>query len=605
MTKKYINFTAFFFLCAGIFGCSDFLDKYPLDKQTEETAFQTYDNFKTYAWGCYDYFNGFRRTANTYDIESAMDETYSDNFIYGTSNNESKYAYQKYTTPPNTSPLWNWSYIRRANIMLSNLESSGLSQRDQEHWRSVAYFFRALYHFEILKWYGDIPWVDKPLSENEQEISFGPRISRNIIVQNIVNDLKYAEEHILPEGDGKNTINRQVVRALLSRITLFEGTWQKYHNISSGASFLDECIRVSRDLLAEQSAILSNYNEKYNSLSLAGKAGILLYREYVTDILAHNIGRVTRTSAWNYNVTKDAIDSYLCTDGKPIATSAVYDGDHTMYDQFRNRDRRLYFTVVPPYKVAGVTTAANLNWSYTSDPRDREYIDLIAGLPGNGDSEKRLPTRNFAGNVTAMSPHFTGYNVGQGFMVSQLGFYFWKYYNAHQTNQALGTDAEDFPLFTVEETMLNYAEAAFERNQFDGDIAAATINKLRPRAGLPLIDLIEINESFDPNRDPSVPPILWEIRRERRAELLGDGFRFSDLKRWKKGKYLETQALGAYIKRSDFGNTSNIKILNNADEGYTYYFNPPAAWLDKYYLEPLPTKETTLNPSLLPDNPGW
>ena len=41
----------------------------------------------------------------------------------------------------------------------------------------------------------------------------------------------------------------------------------------------------------------------------------------------------------------------------------------------------------------------------------------------------------------------------------------------------------------------------------------------------------EITDSFDPARDQSVPAILWEIRRERRVELMGDGFRFRDLKR--------------------------------------------------------------------------
>jgi hypothetical protein len=186
-----------------------------------------------------------------------------------------------------------------------------------------------------------------------------------------------------------------------------------------------------------------------------------------------------------------------------------------------------------------------------------------------------------------------------------VGYYFWKYYNSHQTNQSLGTDVEDFPLFTVEEVMLNYAEAAYDRNRFDQSVADATINKLRPRANLPAMTIADIDANFDPNRDPSVSPLLWEIRRERRVELMGDGFRFTDLKRWKKGEYLNKQPLGAYIKRSDFGNTNNIKILNNAAEGYTYYFDVPPGWLDKYYLEPLPTKETTLNPNLLPDNPGW
>ncbi len=603
---KYIQFFLLLsFLTAG-WSCSDFLDKYPLDKQTEETAFETYDNFKTYMWGCYDFFHGFRITANTYDIESAMEECNSDNMINATSNNETDYAYQKKVIP-STSTRWNrpLTFIRKVNVMLENIDNSSMTELEKNHWRSVGYFFRSLYHFEMLKWYGDIPWIDKVVTETDTDLMYGSRAPRATVAGNILNDLKWAEENIKVSGDGANTINRAVVRALLSRFTLFEGTWQKYHGISDGKLFLDECIRVSSALLDEQTNILSNYNDKYNSESLTGKPGILLSREYVTDILTHSVGRVIRTSAWNYNVTKDAVDSYLCADGRPISTSTVYDGDQSMYDQFRNRDRRLYYTVVPPYKVAGVTNAATSTWSYTDDPRDREYIDLLASLPGNGEQEKRLPTRNFAGNVTSMAPHFTGFNAGQGFMVCQLGFYFWKYYNTHQTNHGLRTDTEDFPLFTLEEVMLNYAEAAGEQGSFNQAIADITVNRLRPRAGLPSMVVADITEDFDLDRDPTVSPLLWEIRRERRVELMGDGFRFSDLKRWKKGEYVNKQPLGAYVKRSDFGNTQNIRILDGADEGYTYYFGVPGGWQDKYYLEPLPINETTLNPNLLPNNPGW
>ena len=602
-----IYYYTFFILSLFIsWGCSDFLDKYPLDKQTEETAFVTYENFKTYSWGCYDFFHGFRITNNQYDIESAMDECNSDNMIYATSNNESDYAYQK-KTKPNSSSRWNrpFTFIRKVNVMLENIDDSKMTDLEKDHWRSVGYFFRALYHFELLKWYGDIPWVDKVVTENDEDLMYGSRIKRTVVAEKILDDLKWAENHIKKNGDGVNTINQAVVRALISRFALFEGTWQKYHGISDGKTYLAECERVSSDLLNEQNSILSSYNDKYNSEQLAGKPGILLYREYEVDILGHSVGRVVRTSAWNYNITKDAVDSYLCADGRPISTSSVYDGDQSMYDQFRNRDRRLYFTVVPPYKVAGVTSASNLTWDYTNNPQDREYIDLLASLPGNGDKEKRLPTSNFAGNMTSMAPHFTGFNAGQGFMVGQLGYYFWKYYNTHQINHGLGTDIEDFPLFTIEEVMLNYAEAASENNNFTQEIADKTINKLRPRAALPNMKISEIDESFDLDRDPSVDPILWEIRRERRSELLGDGFRFADLKRWKKGEYVNKQPLGVYIKRSDFGNTQNIKILGEGDEGYVYYFGVPNGWLDKYYLEPLPIEQTTLNPNLLPNNPGW
>lgn len=265
--KHFTHIISLLFFLAGTTGCSDFLDKYPLDKQTEETAFDTYDNFKTYTWGCYEFFRGFGTYANSYDIESSWDEQFSDNMIYaGASQINSAYAYQLKTVPT-TSTRWNrtFEFLRKVNIMLKNIDRSPMAEADKEHWRSVGYFFRALYHFDLLKWYGDIPWVDHVVTDDDLETLFGPRISRTIVTQNMIEELKWAETHIKPTGDGTNTVNKQVVRALLSRITLFEGTWQKYHGISDGSAFLDECVRVSAALLTDQSAILSNYNEKYNS----------------------------------------------------------------------------------------------------------------------------------------------------------------------------------------------------------------------------------------------------------------------------------------------------------------------------------------------------
>lgn len=119
----------------------------------------------------------------------------------------------------------------------------------------------------------------------------------------------------------------------------------------------------------------------------------------------------------------------------------------------------------------------------------------------------------------------------------------------------------DMPLFRVEEVMLNYAEAMCELGEFDQPVADRTVNKLRSRANVAPMKVAEINDSFDPKRDlgnPAYPgdyavnPLLWEIRRERRIELFSEGFRFDDLRRWKKCHYALKKKLGMYVKASDF-----------------------------------------------------
>ncbi len=599
--KKYIVLPVIALIGWGMSGCSsDFLDKYPLDEQTEATAFKTSDNFKTYAWGLYEYFDGFP-TDGGYTPANISSEYNTDNMIYANSGGESDYAYQLKKLPA-TSSSWSFTYIRRVNIMLQNIDGSSMSDVDKDHWRSVGYFFRALRYFDMMVAYGDVPWIDKVLSDTDTEELYCERTPRDEVAKHILEDLQWAEEHIKEGGTGTNTINVHVVRALISRFGLFEGTWRKYHGLNDSETYLRACADASEKLMGAYPSIMPNYDDLYNSEELVGKAGVILAKQYETDMVTHSITRVIRSSAWYVDLTKDAVDSYLCSDGRPVSTSKVYEGDKDLNAQFRHRDRRLYWTVVPPYKVK-LTGAAgtSFGWEHTGVAGDREYIDFMEEIGGSATG-KSLPVSNFVGYQVAGFPHFRNYPNGQGFLVTHLGFYFWKYYNRHVDNMALRSSTVDYLLFGIEEVMLNYAEAKFELGEFSQSVADATINKLRVRAVIPAMNVSEIDASFDLNRDQSVDPVLWEIRRERRIELMGDGFRFRDLKRWKKGEYVNKQPLGAWVKSSDYG--SKLNILGGADEGYSILFAKPSGWLEKYYLEPIPTQEIALNPKLK-QNPGW
>ena len=91
------------------------------------------------------------------------------------------------------------------------------------------------------------------------------------------------------------------------------------------------------------------YDELFNSETLDGVAGILLYKAYETGQLMHGLTRMVRTGESYIEATKDAVDSYLCTDGRPVSTTTShYGGDKNMYGQFRDRDYRLYLTICPP-----------------------------------------------------------------------------------------------------------------------------------------------------------------------------------------------------------------------------------------------------------------
>ena len=187
----------------------------------------------------------------------------------------------------------------------------------------------------------------------------------------------------------------------------------------------------------------------------------------------------------------------------------------------------------------------------------------------------------------------------------------------------------DKPIFKIEETLLNYAEAMAELGRFDQAAADRSINKLRDRAGVARMTVGQINDNFDPDRPyyypegntngVQVPALLWEVRRERIIELLGEGFGYYDVRRWRMAPwFINKVAKGIWVTK-EYAQSQGRTLYNpetgysdgtdgSMTEGYLYLFNDPVAqgvgWLDKYYLYQVPTDEIVLNPDI-EQNPGY
>ncbi|MDE7151151.1 MAG: RagB/SusD family nutrient uptake outer membrane protein, partial [Candidatus Amulumruptor sp.] len=278
----------------------------------------------------------------------------------------------------------------------------------------------------------------------------------------------------------------------------------------------------------------------------------------------------------------------------------------------------------------------------------RRYIDYFGANVycdnGTGDESlgsKRLPGHNWGGSMVHSSPNL---NTSQtdNYMRCLTGYYFWKHFTMWEVGSNGSFQTSDKPIFTIEEVLLNYAESAWELGQFSQSVADETINKLRDRAGVGRMVVAEIGPDFDPDRDKGtspwtrgydaktnyeVDPVLWEIRRERMVELMGQGFAFYDIRRWHKAPYyVNRQPCGAWVDGSSFpygtGSYSGeyVDYDKIKSEGYAMsegktpgkgwmftYPSPLSAgkgWLDTYYLWMVPTYEITMNPQLT-QNPGY
>lgn len=574
--KKY-KFNKYFIpvaLCAALMGsysCSDFLDREPLDRFTDDNYWTSESNVRTYAWMFYDEFlgygNGTGTTSEFYFQGGGATMNISDDL----SNN----VFTQYdVTPAANNSNWKNYYekIRRANIMLERVNTvPGMTEAQFKHWTGVAKFFRAFCYFRLVQRFGDVPYFDKALVESDRPSIFQPRMNRNEVMDKVMADLDDAYADVLL-SDQVNTVNKNVVAALASRVALYEGTYRKYHNLGDPTAYLEKAKTFANAVIeSKQYSLNPDFKSVYNSVELKASKEMILYKDYQPSIWMHSIQSYTNTSTIINGMTKSAIESYACSDGLPIMQSPNYKGDATMTNVLQNRDKRLSATIAA-------------KWAY----------------PGKEDGGLSANTGYRV--ILYNNPGLSGTQVTTG-----------------------GQNHIDAPIFGYAEVLLNYAEAVAELNQMTQVDLDKSINLLRDRAGIARLNYVDANTVQvngvtinDPARTSAletktgvISPLLWEIRRERRAELMSWTYiRYFDLMRWKKGLYLDMNenpdvARGAHVTADNKG-TGEIDA-----QGYILTYGSKNIRVfdeTKHYLNAIPTNEIMLYEAegiKMPNNPGW
>jgi hypothetical protein len=604
--RKIKNTLLYSFLLLALASCNDdFLDKLPQDELAEINTFSTNNSIQAFSLQFYEMFEahneanrigGDLRPGSGFGLNR---EAGADLIQKGTETNGNPYIWGRVTVP-STDGIYTQAYreIRDCNLLLKNVPNSDLPQADKDHWLSIGYFFKAFNYFELLKTYGSVIWLEEVVTDISPEL-YGSKTPRDELAANILRDLIWAETHIKDDlgSQEKRFVDKSVVNALISRFGLFEGTWRKYHGLGGENSYLDASKVASEKLISEFSALHPNFDQLQNSETLSGVAGIILYKEYNELENYSNMSTTFRASNSTWDITRKGVDKFLTKNGMPVTnpSNTQFEGYET-FAEFRNRDKRLLYSTPPPYFVTRLT---NTTWQDTNNPSDAEWFPKLEAISHN--LGKVLPDLNWRGNVVSRVPNFNQNSVA-GFNRTFSGYRVWKHYNELNTGFS-SRDFADAPIFRMGEVLLNYAEVKFELGEFNQTIADQTINKLRVRGDVAPMTLASIGSDFDPTRDSSVDPVLWEIRRERAVELLAEGYRREDLRRWKKMNYVTKVKLGRYITAASQNN--RVPIKDGASEGFVQtVLGTPPAFADFYYLFPLPSNELVLNPELT-QNPGW
>lgn len=592
--KKQIFGLGVFLISITLTSCNDFLTLDPLDTVSYSPEFwdkesnirlSTLDFYTTYFPG---YRSGWSRADWFADTNVA---DWTDDIA------QLKATFFTKVAPVSTNGSgWNFDNVRALNLQINSIEKSALNEEAKKHWLGVSRLLRGMEYASLVEKFGDVPYYADTIAQNNYNTLYKARDPRTVVMDKVLDDFNFAVENIrVSDGKAGLTINKDVARAFASRFMLFEGTWQKYRekNNEAAKKYLMAAKNFAESIMNEgKYKLCNNYKDLTTSMDLAGNPEVIMYRAYVESIVTHSLMAFQNTEHEEKAPSKSLIDSYLTKNGLPIGQSGnnMFKGDKWFYDEIADRDPRLYANIdTTGLFLTGVVDV----WAVSGYFGNRFVNESLKYLPGGRSS----------------------------------------------------TCITDAPVMKYNEVLMNYIEAAAELatlgaynlTQKDFD---KTINVLRdrPSTSMPHVTLdggqLKVNGVVinDPKRDQDVSQLLWEIRRERRVELVFEGIRFNDLRRWSKLNYADMSLnpdlnRGAWVDKDRYVQWYNAKYPNKkpltvenlkgvhldggGNSGYILPIKDKGkmrTYSEKDYLYPLPKDQITLYESRgfkLPQNPGW
>ncbi len=612
-------------LVAAISCNKDFLNTQPLDKISSEATWSDGALAEAFIYNVYSFlgYGGFEEQALAAYTDEAMFTHAGRNIQTFTEGTES---------PANVawvSPTYEWGNmylaIRQANVALENLPKAKFVDAPlNAKLTGEAYFLRAYYYQQLLRFYGGIPLISKPYGLDEDYSA--PRNTYDECVKFIIADLDKAAAS-LPDAKTAQPGRASKISALAlkARVLLYAAsdlhdgpTAKAKSTVLSGFSNIELIAYPSGDRAARWNAAKaaakavldasSGYKlnltapvsaedgkTNYKSIAMGGQSAIgdpaaaseLIFQRTHTALYTQEdnwpLGGIhyginngpNGYHDWAGNTPiQNLVDDYEMMDG----TKFDWTKPAQKADPYTNRDPRFYATVLydgSPWKprpsdVAGQDPANQIQTGY--------YADGSGGTI-NGIDTRESPVENWNGSRTHYYTH--------------------KFIDA---NPALADNQSSaqvipWPFIRYTEMALSYAEACAETN--DEVEARLWINRIRFRAGMPAIT-------------DAGAALKDRIRNERRIELVYEEHRFHDARRW----MIPATTVGRGIKAINV--TATLKAGAKANKPYkfdknvyNYVYtvedntsNETRKWDDKMYYRVLTRDEVKRNAKLI-QNPGY
>lgn len=542
MKTKFLHIATALLFVGFTSSCSDFLDRYPLDELSDSSFWKTENDAMmavTDIYGCLP----------TWDQDEDIN---SDNAVHGikwAAGNISKGVYD----PMDQSWAGSYTPIRQCNLVLEKVKDIEMSDESRKKIEGQAYFFRAFVYFNLIRSFGDVPYIDKPL--NLTDVEDITRTPREEVYAKVMADFDKAIEYLPEEWDAANTprVTKGAALAMKARAALYYNNWQVAADASKAVMDLGKYELYD-------AGNTGKYQELFWEKSDGCDENILYVQFNYPDKTHYLIGwECFPTLDWGgMNPTQSLVDAFEDKDGAPISKSTIYNEK----DPFKNRDPRLEVNVlhdgeemygvtikVKPLKSSGKTGIEQHGDATATGYYQQKWLD------------------------PSIDPQSEGWNMGKDWVVIRYA-----------------------------EVLLTYAEAMNELHPLSAESFDA-VNQVRRRVGMPDLQ----------NTDPSKPTycatqdeLRKRIQNEWRVEFaLEGGKRMWDIRRWGIAKeVLNAPFLGLKMKPVEGvvdGKPAIVDYILYEGENIKL---AGSHYEDHNYLLPVPQTEIDLNPKLT-QNPGY
>lgn len=552
--------------------------------------------------------------------------------------------------PFDASTAWNNAYkhIRAINLGIEKVAASNaITDAVKNQLLAECYFFRAWQYFDMEKYWGTVPYVDKSLTINDE--TFLPRIKREQLFDNILSDLTEAAKYFAAYGGtpDRGMVNADVVEAFRSRVALYAAcaaeasakglySFDDKEGLFSFGKPASDYYQIAYDAahsLIGKYTLETDYEDLFTSetthkstesiwpmmFNKANRSGFNPTAKNGPDG-AYYGNSSTLNLQWDFRSglfpTQELVDCYLQKDeadgkwkrwwetrqardlGIAVDADGYIIGSGADYRKiFENRDKRFYATVTydgaymgPKEERYRIETWID-NSQPSGDKTSFKYSALHTGYRGVDNMASAPANRGSAQTIT--------------------GYYSRKYSHFDQFNSdgSLNKEQRSTCYFNIRyaEVLLNCAEAGIKLGKGD---AKGYIDEIRNRAGLDAYAGTDLME---------------ELKLQRRLEFAFEapGFRYFDLLRWGEadGKTvipeLNRPSKGLWIFRkgveSEKAGENGYPVAPGAPGYFTPYFQTATMDYENYqrkFDHPrfyfIPFAQTTLtNYTGLVQNPGW